>query len=101
MTDFLINYTAAEAVQLPDGRAFTGPNAESNAARALLADGVVPDTRLVFCRDDKPALRGGIITFAGRVWAGARFDPAHRAYRPRHSQNASSDTQLDLRTAIG
>ena len=89
MSQFLIEYTAAEAVRLPDGRAFKGPNCESNAARALLADGLAPDVRLVFCRDGKPALRGGIITFAGRMWAGAASDPAFRPYTPNPRQNAA------------
>ena len=92
MTDFLINYSAAEAVTLPDGRAFKGPNAESNAARHLLADGLPPDTRLVFCRDGKPALRGGIVTFAGRMWAGAKYDPAFQPYHAHPRQNATSST---------
>jgi hypothetical protein len=88
MTDFLINYSAAEAVTLPDGRTWRGPNCESNAARQLLADGLAPDTRLVFCRDGKPALRGGIVTFAGRMWAGEASDPGFRAWRPHPHGNA-------------
>jgi hypothetical protein len=42
MSRYPIEYIAAEAVQLPDGRTWRGPNAESNAARALLADGLHP-----------------------------------------------------------
>lgn len=88
MRDFLLAYTAAEAVTLPDGRIFQGPNCESNAARQLLADGLPPDTRLVFCRAGKPALRGGIIAFAGRTWAGEASDPGFRAWRPHPHGNA-------------
>jgi hypothetical protein len=85
-----IDYIAAEAVQLPDGRTWRGPNAESNAARALLADGMAPDTRLVFCRDGRPALEGPILAFAARTWAGAEADPAFRRWRPHPRQNAFS-----------
>ena len=92
MTDYLINYSADEAVTLPDGRTWRGPNYEGSAARHLLADGLPPDTRLVFCRDGKPALRGGIVTFAGRMWAGAKYDPAFQPYRAHPRQNATSST---------
>lgn len=92
MTDYLINYSADEAVTLPDGRTWRGPNCEGSAARHLLADGLPPDTRLVFCRDGKPALRGGIVTFAGRMWAGAKYDPAFQPYRAHPRQNATSST---------
>jgi len=88
MTDYLIDYSAAEAVRLPDGRIFRGPSCESNAARALLADGLPPDTRLVFCRDGQPSLRGGLTAFAARAWAGAEQDPAFRTWRPHPLQNA-------------
>ena len=88
MTDYLIDYSAAEAVRLPDGRIFRGPSCESNAARALLADGLPPDTRLVFCRDGQPSLRGGLTAFAARAWAGAEQDPAFRTWRPHPRQNA-------------
>ena len=90
MTDYLIDYSAAEAVRLPDGRIFRGPSCESNAARALLADGLPPDTRLVFCRNGQPSLRGGLTAFAARAWAGAEQDPAFRTWRPHPRQNARS-----------
>jgi hypothetical protein len=92
MTDFLINYSAAEAVTLADGKTWRGPNCEGSAARHLLADGLPPDTRLVFCRDGKPALRGGIVTFAGRMWAGAKYDPASQPYHAHPRQDATSST---------
>ena len=90
MSEALIAYIGAEAVQLPDGRVFKGPSCESDAARALLADGLAPDARLTFLRDGRPSLTGGVIAFAGRVWAGAADDPASRKWRPYRRQHAPS-----------
>jgi hypothetical protein len=100
MTNYPINYSAAEAVTLADGRIFRGPSCESNAARQLLADGLPPDTRLVFCRAGKPALRGDITAFAGRMWAGEARDPAHRPYSPHHRQNAISSARLAPKNGV-
>jgi len=87
MSEAFIPYVGAEAVQLPDGRVFKGPSCESDAARALLADGLAPDARLTFLRDGRPSLTGGVIAFAGRVWAGAADDPASRKWRPYRRQH--------------
>ncbi|NCY24170.1 MAG: hypothetical protein EBX37_04710 [Alphaproteobacteria bacterium] len=101
MTDYLINYSAAEAVTLADGKTWRGPNCEGSAARHLLADGLPPDTRLVFCRDGKPALRGGIVTFAGRMWAGAKYDPAFQPYHSHPRQDATSSTNRAAENRVG
>jgi len=82
MSEAFIPYIGAEAVQLPDGRVFKGPSCESDAARALLADGLAPDARLRFLRDGRPSLTGGVLAFAARIWAGAAADPASRKWRP-------------------
>jgi hypothetical protein len=95
MTDYLMDYIAAEAVRLPDGRIFRGPSCESKAARALMADGLPPDTRLVFCRGGQPSLRGGLATFAARVWAGKAADPDFRGWRPHRLQHAPSTVGVD------
>lgn len=88
MSETHIAYIGAESVRLADGRVFKGPACESDAARALLADGLQPDARLVFMRDGQPSLEGGVIAFAGRVWAGAAADPAFRKWRPARRQQA-------------
>jgi hypothetical protein len=100
MTDYLINYIAAEAVRLPDGRIWRGPNCEGSAARQLLADGIPPDTRLVFCPDGKPALRGGVVTFAARAWAGAEQDPAFRTWRPHRLQHAPNTVGVEAVSGV-
>ncbi len=95
MSEALIAYIGAEAVQLPDGRVFRGPSCESNAARALLASGLQPDARLIFMRDGRPSLMGNIVSFAGRVWAGAADDPASRKWRPYRRQRAPSGLGME------
>ena len=100
MTNYLIDYIAAEAVRLPDGRIFRGPSCESNAARALMADGLPPDTRLVFCRGGQPSLRGGLATFAARVWAGKAAGPAFRSWRPHRLQHAPSTVGVEAVSGV-
>jgi hypothetical protein len=82
-------------VRLADGRVFKGPSCESDAARALLSDGLAPDTRLIFMRDGRPSLMGGVLAFAARVWAGAADDPAFRKWRPYRRQHAPSGLGME------
>ena len=99
MSETHISYVGAEVVMLADGRVFKGPSCESDAARALLADGLAPDAKLVFCRDGRPSLMGNIVTFAGRVWAGAAADPAFRKWRPYRRQHAPSGLGVEAASA--
>ena len=95
MSETRICYVAAEAVRLDDGRVFRGPSCESDAARALLADGLAPDARLTFLRDGRPSLTGGVLAFAARIWAGAAADPASRKWRPYRRQHAPSGLGME------
>jgi len=99
MIETHIDYIGAESVRLADGRVFRGPSCESAAARELLAGGLPPDTRLVFCRDGKPALSGGIVSFAGRVWAGPADDPASRKWRAYRRQHGASGLGMEAASA--
>lgn len=82
--------SGTERATLDDGRSFRGPNAEGDAARALLADGVDRATRLTFFRDGRPALIGTVGAFAGRAWAGGDRDPSFRSWRPHpHAEPAT------------
>ena len=99
MSEALIPYVGAEAVQLPDGRVFSGPSCEGRAARALLSDGLAPDAKLIFLRDGQPSLMGNIVSFAAREWAGAAADPASRKWRPYRRQHAPSGLGVEAASA--
>lgn len=64
-----MTYTATilgpERVALPDGRQFRGVNAETDAARALIADGADPSAPLAFAwADGRPSTHGTVGAYA-------------------------------------
>ena len=57
----VVTILASERTRLPDGRDFTGLNCETDAARALLADGYTPEDRMAFVWHDGRASSSGPI----------------------------------------
>lgn len=58
---------ASERVRLPDGREFTGLNCETDAARALIADGMAWSEVILFRWADGRASSNGRLSAYGRI----------------------------------